>query len=416
VFAAVTPIAVRLLSRSVASAGRTAGRLFAISTAGSIAGTFATAFFLVPEFGTNQLLAQASAALFAVVALVALVERMALAAAAATLATGVAVAASVGFAVDDGNTRLSGVAARNWSPVYRDREFAEPRVDFESEGLEVVFSKDTQYHRLAVVQDAVARYLRFDSSFQSAMPRGRPFGTEFRYTDYFQLGLAYAPRASDVLFVGVGGGSAIKRLWRDFPRVRIHAVELDPVVVDVAYRYFALPRDPRLTVDVEDGRRFLAGDERRWDVIAIDAYFADSIPFHLTTREFLDLVRSRLAPGGVVVANVVGAIEGRGSRLFRAFYKTYRSVFPTVAVHPVIESGEGGLRELRNVMVVASDAPAPRKDFLGERWGRLRAASPRAPDLRKAIDDRYDGEVETADVPLLTDDYAPTDALLLFDQ
>lgn len=105
-------------------------------------------------------------------------------------------------------------------------------------------------------------------------------------------------------------------------------VELDPVVVDVAYGFFRFPRDPRLTVDVEDGRRFLERDGRRWDVIGIDAYFAGSIPFHLTTREFLELVRERLEPGG-------------------------------------------------------------------------------------AIRDRYDREIRTADVPTLTDDYAPTDALLL---
>jgi spermidine synthase len=415
VFAAVTPIAVRLLSRSVTRAGSTAGRLFAISTAGSIVGTFATAFFLIPEVGTNQLLALAAAALFAAVALVALVERLAVVLAISLLAGAAAVAASVSFAVDDGAARLTGAAARNWSPVYRGRGFSEPRVDYGEEGLDVVYAKDTRYHRLAVVDDVDIRYLRFDSSLQSGMLLERPFATAFRYTDYFQLGLAYNPRARDVLFVGVGGGSGLKRLWRDFPPLQLHAVELDPVVVDVAYRYFGLPHHPRLLVEVEDGRRFLAGNQRRWDVIVIDAYFSDSIPFHLTTHEFLELVRSRLAPGGVVVANVIGAIEGSGSRLFRAFYRTYRSVFPTVVVHPVLEPGDRDLGGLRNQIVIAGETPAPRKDFLRDRWRRIRAASPRAPDLRDAISDRYDGIVKTDDVPLLTDDYAPTDALLLFD-
>jgi len=415
VFAAVTPIAIRLRARSVASAGATAGRLFALSTAGSIAGTFATAFFLVPELGTNQLLALGAAALFAAAALVALVERQLVGVGLAAVAAVAAVAASVSFAVDDGNTRLSGVAARNWSPVYRDRSFTEPRGDFGADGLKVVFSKDTRYHRLAVLDDFDIRYLRFESSLQSGMLRGRPFATAFTYTDYFALALAYHPQAHDVLFVGLGGGSALKRLWRDFPRLRLQAVELDPVVRDVAYRYFGLPHDPRLRVDIQDGRRFLADDARKWDVIALDAYFADSIPFHLTTREFLELVHSRLAPGGVVVANVIGSLRGPGSRLFRAFYRTYRSVFPTVVVHPVLERGDRGLDQLRNQTVIASDVPAPRKAFLAERWRRLRASSPRAPDLRQAIADRYDGVVRTSDVPLLTDDYAPTDALLLFD-
>ncbi len=414
VFAAVTPISVRLLSRSVARAGSTAGRLVAISTAGSIVGTFATAFFLIPEFGTNQLLSLAAAALFAAAALVSLVERMPVAFAVAVFAGGAATAASVSFAVDDGGARLSGLAARNWSPAYRSRGFEGPPIDYRGEGLDVLYAKDTRYHRLAVVQDSELRYLRFESSYQSAMPRGRPFGTAFRYTDYFELALAYNPRARNVLVVGVGGGSALKRLWRDFPRVRLQAVELDPVVADVAYRYFALPHDRRLGLEVEDGRRFLARDDRRWDVIALDAYFSDSIPFHLTTREFLELVRSRLAPGGVLVANVIGSLQGSGSRLFRAFYRTYRAVFPTVVVHPVIEPGDTGADVVRNQIVLAGESPAPQKAFLRERWRRLRQSSPRVADLQRAIGDRYDGTIRTTDVPLLTDDYAPTDALLLF--
>ena len=58
-----------------------------------------------------------------------------------------------------------------------------------------------------------------------------------------------------MLFIGLGGGSAPKRMWRDFPELQLQVVELDPEVVDAAYRWFELPRDPRLDVDAEDGRR-----------------------------------------------------------------------------------------------------------------------------------------------------------------
>ncbi len=78
-------------------------------------------------------------------------------------------------------------------------------------------------------------------------------------------------------------------------------------------------------------------------MIVVDAYFADSIPFHLATAQFFELVRSRLSPGGVVVSNVIGAIEGDDSKLLRSMTKTYRSVFPTVELHPV--GGGGELRE-----------------------------------------------------------------------
>jgi spermidine synthase len=243
----------------------------------------------------------------------------------------------------------------------------------------------------------------------------RPFATAFEYADLFHLLKAYNPGARDVLFIGLGGGSSPKRLWRDFPDLRLQAVELDPVVVDVAYRFFALPRDPRLEVAVDDGRRYLDDHEERYDAILIDAFFADAIPFHLFTTEFLDLARTRLNPGGVILTNTIGSISGERSRLFRSVYRTYRSVFPTVLVHPTILSGDEGDTAVRNLILVASEQAAPAKAFLAERWGEIRARSRGAPDLRRQINDRHDRPIPLEGVPTLTDQYAPTDALLLIE-
>jgi spermidine synthase len=411
VLASVSPIAVRLAVTSVDTAGRTAGRLYATSTAGSIAGTLLTAFWLVPELGVSQLLAAA-----ATVLLVALAERLPGAAVVAVIATVGAGIATVGIAPAESGGRLEGAAAQNWSPVYRSREDGSREIDFAAGGFDVVFQQDTRYHHLAVVDDGSgSRYLRFDNSFQSGMTIGRPFATLFRYTDYFDLALAYNPDAKSVLFVGLGGASAPKRFWRDFPSLDLQVVELDPVVVDVAHRYFALPEESqRLQIDVEDGRRYLARNDAKYDVIAIDAYFSDSIPFHLTTREFVQLLRDRLAPGGVVVANIIGSVEGPGSKLLRSFVRTYKTAFPSVAVHPVIEPNDSGsLNELRNLMLVATEGALPGEEFLLERWRELAPAG--APDLEAPIRDRYDKPLRFDDVPTLTDDYAPTDSLLLVD-
>ena len=240
-----------------------------------------------------------------------------------------------------------------------------------------------------------------------------PFVTPFDYVPYLSLAFAYRPEAANALYVGLGGGSAPKRAWRDFPDLRLQAVELDPEVVDVARKWFALPQDPRLAVEVEDGRRYLQRNDRRWDVIVLDAYYSDALPFHLTTQEFLELVRDRLAPGGIVVANVIGAVEGENSKLFRAFYRTYRSVFPSVAVHPVALQGDPA--SIRNIIVVAGEGALPSRNFLAERWAEVKAEHPKVPDLSDAIAGRYEKLIPTRDVPLLTDDYAPTDALILVD-
>jgi spermidine synthase len=410
----VSPIAVRLKARSLEGLGRTAGRLFAISTAGSIAGTFATAFWLIPELGTDQVLAAAAVALMLAAAAVALVERLVLAGALALVLAGVSVGAVASLAPESGVT-VAASQLRNWSPVYRQQRDEERSGSIEEtqSGYTILHTEDSQYHRIAVVEDDDSRYLRFDSSFQSGMYKDDPYRTRFDYADYLQLPLAYRPTTRRILYIGLGGGSAPKRTWRDFPATRIDVVELDPAVVDVAYEYFELPRDPRLRVETEDGRRFLAANEGPWDAIVIDAFYSDSIPFHLATREFLELARARLAPGGTVATNIIGAVRGRDSRLFRSMLRTYRAVFPTVAIHPVRASGERDLTGIRNVILVAGEGAAPSKEFLQERWAELTRVSPGAPDLTSAIRGRVDEPVQTEDVPVLTDDYAPTDALLL---
>ena len=308
VLATATPIAVRLRARSITSVGKTAGRLFAVSTAGSIAGTFATAFFLIPELGTNQLLGVLATSLFVAAGLVALGERLLAAGPRRRRAHRRLGLATIELEPKQGG-RLSGVAAQNWSPRFR--ELGERQVAVPSDGFELVYSKNTRYHGLTVVDDGDSRFLRFESSFQSGMYLDDPFRTRFDYTDFLQLPLAYSPGVRKILFIGLGAGSVQKRMWRDFPELDLETVELDPVVRDVAYRYFRLPRNSRLQVAVEDGRRFLQRDDERWDAIVIDAYFSDSLPFHLTTIEFLELARSRLRPGGVIASNLIGSISRR---------------------------------------------------------------------------------------------------------
>jgi spermidine synthase len=325
-----------------------------------------------------------------------------------TVAVAAAVAASfaaVSLAPETGGT-LSSAAARNWSPVYRLHANPSASPDLSYTGAKVLFKKDTRYHQLAVVEEAGRRTLRFGSSYQSEMYVDDPNRTAFEYTDYFFLGPAYNPTAKSVLFIGLGGGSAPKRFMRDFPQLRYQAVELDPVVADVARRFFAVPE--RLPVAIDDGRQYLDRHDGRWDIIAIDTFYDDGVPFHLTTREFLELVQDRLAPGGVVVTNIIGSVTGPSSKLFRAVYRTYRTVFPTVAVHPVGGVGDS----YGNVMLVATDSAAPHTAFLRDRWRSLRSTHRGAPKLDVAIPFRWDAAVPTRDVPTLTDAYAPVDALL----
>ena len=220
VLASVSPIAVRLAARSLDRLGRTAGRLFSISTAGSIAGTFVTAFWLVPEYGTDQVLAMGAVVLLPPPPSSRCSRGSGCLGGGSVAAAGAALIAVGALAPDKTGTVLQGAAARNWSPLYRERETQTPRSSTRPRSaprppVHGPRRRDTRYHRLFVVDDESSRYLRFDSSFQSGMYLDDPFRTRFSYSDYLHLGLAYNPSAKKVLVVGLGGGSVQKRMWRD---------------------------------------------------------------------------------------------------------------------------------------------------------------------------------------------------------
>ena len=401
--AMVSPLGVRMAAdRGMSHLGRSTGSLYAVSTAGSIAGTLATSFWLIPLMSIEPLIVSTGFALCATSLLalglpgpaeeilVATRPRRASALGAVVLVTtGVLVGGLVLW-------RVAPAPAQN------------------ENGETVLFRTDTQYHRITVTEDAETRHLRFDRSHQSAIDLSDPYESKIAYPDYMHLALAIKPDAKRVLVLGLGGGAITKRFWRDYPEMSIDSVEIDQEVVDVARRYFWLPRDPRLEVYAEDARRYVQKTDRTYDVVIVDAYYADALPYHLTTAEFLGEVKARMTPDGVLAYNVVSAVEGPGSKLFRSLHRTTASVWDNLWAFS-IGHGEGADLRLRtNTIVLASDASVAPADL--DR--RIRSAL----DGRVSIegfetfaDDLYTTPIPFADVPLLTDSHAPTDALIEVD-
>ena len=372
----ISPYAVRLRARSVEGVGNVAGALYALSTLGSIVGTLLAAFVLISWIGVHSIIQILGGTEMALAVLGFLWMRRVRGAAGAAAVVAIVLAA--------------------WTGVPPD-------------GPEVVYARDTVYHRISVTDDGDYRYLRLDQYWQSGRDRTAPLHTVFEYTDYLHLALLFAPPLRHVLFVGLGGGTAQSRFFHDYPGAQIDVAEIDPAVVDTARRYFALPDSPRLAVHVQDGRLWIRRTPERYDLIVLDAYLIDTIPFHLATREFYQSVAAHLTPGGVVASNVIGATVGPESRLFRAFYKTFRSVFPAVYVFPV----DGASESLQNIIMVGGSGPqiAP-ADVLAVARSAAAHGWVRIDGFVRDAGELYDGPVETRDVPLLTDDYAPTDALL----
>jgi spermidine synthase len=276
---------------------------------------------------------------------------------------------------------------------------------------DVIHARDTVYHRITVSDEGQIRYLRLDNYWQSARDRGDPLRTVFAYTDYLHLPVLFDPGFRRVLFVGLGGGTAPSRFHHDYPEAAIEVVEIDPAVVDTARTLFGLPDDARLKVHVMDGRLWLRRTTQRYDLVILDTYLIDTIPFHLVTREFFEEVAARLAPGGVVASNVIGAVRGPESRLFRAIYKTFRSVFPQVYVFPV---GGGEPQSLRNIILVGTTAPPLTSSDIVARAVEARGGGRvRIEGFERDAGTLLNTPVDTRDVPTLTDDYAPTDALIV---
>ena len=171
----------------------------------------------------------------------------------------------------------------------------------------VVFDKASAYGRVLVVEDAHRRMLRFDDVNgvdQSVMSLDDPASVPMEYVRYAALGLLFVPKLESVLMIGLGGGSFTTMVHRALPEARIDAVEIDPVVVEAARRFFGLVESDKYRVHIADGAAFARDTNTRYDLILADAGIADGIPEHHTTDPFFSALRERLTPNGVLVVNL----------------------------------------------------------------------------------------------------------------
>lgn len=380
----VSPYGIRLAAVEVATVGNVSGTLYAISTAGSIAGTLLTTFVLIPLIQVRTIFYSLGAVLILISLL--------------TLKRITSVQAMVRAAI----------LVITW---FFFQELPEPSIISPDFG-EVIYQRDTAYHRVFVTQNDHYRFLRFDRTWQSSMDIQDPYQSKFTYPDYFQLAWIFKPDIQKVLIIGMGGGAASKKFYKDYPHVRVENVEIDPVVAEVGKKYFYIPQDARSQIFIEDGRVYVVRNPGPYDLIILDAFFGETMPFHLMTIEFFQMVKERLTPQGVVAVNFLGALGGKKSQLFRSFYKTLSTVYPQVLVFP--EDWEpGDDMELEgNLIIFATLRPDHlSKDQIVQTAKKLKSGFVKVPRLDEFAEKLYTARIETKDVPILTDQYAPVEAL-----
>jgi len=200
------------------------------------------------------------------------------------------------------------------------------------QGDVVIAEQESAFNRVFVIEDGGGmRRLRFDRGGvdQSAVRLGDPGHLEFAYVRHLTNALALRPEPQRILFIGLGGGTFPMFVRRFLPSVAIDVVEIDPVVVELATAHMGFRTDPNLRVHVTDGRAFLEDSAESWDIVVLDAYGIDNIPYPLVTRPFLEAARARVAPGGLVIANLWGEAV---NPLFASMLKTYGRIFDEVHV------------------------------------------------------------------------------------
>ncbi|MCH7940773.1 MAG: fused MFS/spermidine synthase [Thaumarchaeota archaeon] len=370
----VSPYSIKLATTTLKKVGNISGNLYSLATIGSICGTFLAVFVLIPIFEVRYIIFGLGLSLMAG-SLVGL----------RTIPKIILVIVII-------------ILFSPWTSVVGS---IIPHIG------ETVFEKETPYSHLDVIDSGNIRTLYLNGMRHSAMNLNDPSDLVLQYTKYFHLAKIFNPSFEKVLFIGGGGFSGPKNFIASYADIQIDVVEIDPDVIDTAKKYFSLTDDSRLRIFNEDARTFLMRSEEKYDVIILDAYATNYVPFHLLTNEYFQILDSRLSSSGVVVSNLMGSLVGDTSDLFRAVYKTMNKTFPNLYVFTT----KHVIGNSQNLITVAVK---PDTKYDDEKLAGLAKEY----FLEQYLDDFHDNDhfyiekIRVDDVPFLTDEYSPVEKLL----
>jgi spermidine synthase len=377
----VSPFAIRLAVTDVVSAGKVSGRIYAISTLGSLVGTFIPVLVLIPTIGTFQTFLVFAAALY----LIGLI----------------------------GLWRVQGVKTLRflWMPVavavlallvLNGTPLRAPLA-----GAILLYEAETPYNYVQVQESANGDRFLFLNEGEGVHSQWNATDYEYGRTwDYFLTAPYFnAPpfAPSDVhalAIVGLAGGTIARQYTHVYGDIPIDGIEIDPGIIEAGRKYFDLDTMPNLNIYVEDGRYVLNRLSRPYTVIGIDAYRPPYIPFHLTTVEFFQEVRAHLEANGAVVVNVGRTTTDR--RLVDAMTATLLQVFATVHAMDVPNSF--------NTILVATMQPTS-ADNLSANLLALPSEAPQMLRDTLALGERTLVPAQASQL-VFTDDLAPVESLV----
>jgi spermidine synthase len=369
----VAPFAARLQMTELNRAGSTVGRLYALSTIGSLAGTFAAGFGAVAFLGTTTTVLALALLLFVACVIAQPTYQLRLKCLLGMTLLGL-------FFLD-----------RNIKSVLAES------------GLVDI---DTPYQRAFVMtkkktgEEPAYRLLVTDVlGSQSMMYLDAPEELAGEYPKYFETAFHFVPNLSTLLIIGGGAYTVPKYFASHYPNIQIDVVEIDPGVTRIARDYFFLKDYPNLKIIHEDARTFLNHTSSRYDAVFLDAFQSSpSVPFHLTTSEAFSRINACLKEHGVLIMNLISGIEGEHGKFLRAEVATLRGIFHGLQVFAVANPDDGA--QVQNLIITAEKSAAKPISESGD-----------------AEEDYFYHHLWTrqipADLPVLTDDYAPVESYML---
>ncbi|MFC1608768.1 fused MFS/spermidine synthase [Patescibacteria group bacterium] len=363
----VSPYAAKIKLDDLNSSASTIGNLYAISTLGSISGTFLAGFYLIPHFGTNKLLI--------ILAIILLMVSFILS---KNFLRGVRILFLVSLF-------FGWIMINKVAQIMNDEGFND--IDTEYSRIWIYDAENTE-------KKARVRIMGINNENHSSMFLDSDELVN-DYTKFYHLARFFNPDFKNALMLGGAGYSYPKDFLRKYQHATIDVVEIDPKVTDLARKHFRLKDDPRLNIFHEDGRVYLNQVGKKYDVIFGDAFSSRcSVPYHMTTREFIEKEFDALNDEGVVILNLVSSLEGEKSLFLNAEYATYKSIFPQVFLFPVMDVSNED--EYQNIILVALKSEK-KIDFKSDDL-----------EIEEFLGHLWRGEMEI-NKPILTDDYAPVD-------
>ena len=372
----LNPIIIKLNLKDIDTAGSVSGKVYAISTIGGIIGTFLGGFFLVPNFGSVQILFVLAIIIFFLLFLVDL---------------------QLDFKKDINiliSIIISIILLVNYTNSNNDQQ------DLILKGEDgVIASYDTEYGRVIIrngyIQNEHVRVLNIDSGFESAtfIEEGKENELVFEYTKYYDLMFQSKCEINQVMLIGGAGYSYPKYYISHYPTKKIDVVEIDGDITKIAKKYFYLDkliddynlnRNKRLDLINEDGRTYLNRNTKKYDAILNDAFSGDTPAKTLTTIELIQKIKISLVEDGLYLTNIMSALEGNNSRFLRAEVNTLKQVFKNVYVIPCNSQEDKSI--IQNNMVISTD-----QDMYFEK--------------------EYDLKLKENEI-VLTDNYCPVDTLI----